>query len=48
MMRMKRKGESGSPCLRPLEGRKISEGEPLTNIEKLEEVTRAMTHLTQL
>jgi len=47
-MKMKRKGESGSPCLRPLEGIKVSEGEPSTKIEKLEEVTRAMTHLTQL
>jgi len=47
-MRIKRKGESGSPCLRPLEGVKVLEGEPLTRIEKLEEATRAMTHLTQL
>jgi len=45
-MRMKRKGESGSPRLRPLEGIKVSDGKPLTKIEKLEEVTRAMTHLT--
>jgi len=47
-MRMKRKGESGSPYLRPLEGRRISEGDPLTKIEDLEEVTRATTHLIQL
>jgi len=47
-MRMKRKAESGSPYLRPLEGIKVLEREPLTNIEKLEEVTKAMTHLTQL
>jgi len=47
-MRMKRKGESGSPFVRPLEGIKVFEGEPLTRIEKMEEVTRAMTHLTQL
>ena len=46
IMRIKRKGESGSPCLRPLKGVKVLEGEPLTRIEKLEEVTRAMTHLT--
>jgi len=45
---MKRKGESRSPCLRPLEGLKISKGEPLTKIEKLEEVTSAMTYLTKL
>jgi len=45
-MRMKRKGESGSPCLRPLEGRKFLDGETLNRIEKLEEVTRAKTHLT--
>jgi len=47
-MMIKRKGERGSPYLRPLEGVKISEGEPFTKIEKLEEVTRAITHLTQL
>jgi len=46
-MRMKRKGERGSPCVRPLEGRKVSNGETLTRTEKLEEVTRAKTHLTQ-
>jgi len=45
---MKRKGESGPPCLRPLEGRNVSEGEPLTKIEKLEEVTRAKIHLPPL
>jgi len=45
---MKRKGESGSPYRRPLEGIKGSEGEPLTRIEKLVEVTRAITHLIQL
>jgi len=44
---MKIKGESGSPCLRPLEGVKISEGEPFTRIEKLGEVTKATTHLIQ-
>jgi len=44
-MRIKRKGESGSPCLRPMEGVKISEGEPFTRIEKLGEVTKAITHL---
>jgi len=43
---MKRKGESRSPCLSPLEGIKVLKGEPFTKIEKLEEVTRAMTHLT--
>jgi len=48
IMRMKRKGERGSPCLWPLEGINISEGDPLTRIEKLTEVTRAITHLTQL
>jgi len=47
-MRMKRRGESGSPYLRPLEGIKVSEREPLTKIEKLEEVTTTITHLTQL
>jgi len=43
---IKRKGESTSPFVRTLEGIKISEGEPFTKIEKLEEVTKAMTHLT--
>jgi len=43
---MKRKGEIGSPYLRPLEGVKVLEGEPLTRIETLEDVTRAITHLT--
>jgi len=45
---MKRNGESGSPSLRPLEGMRILEGDPFTNIQKLEEVTRAIAHLTQL
>jgi len=45
-MRINIKGESGSPCLRPLEGMKISGGESFTKIEKLDKVTRAMTHLT--
>jgi len=48
IMSIKRKGESGSPYLRPLEGVKIFEGEPFNRIEKLEEVTKAITHLTQL
>jgi len=46
-MRIKRKGERGSPCLRPLKGVNISEGEPFTRIEKLGEVTKAITHLIQ-
>jgi len=45
---MKRKGERGSPCLSPLKGRKIFEGEPLSKIENLAEVTRALTHLIEL
>ena len=44
----KRRGERGSPCLRPLDGLKGLDGEPLTKIDKLEEVTKATTHLTQL
>jgi len=48
IMRIKIKGDSGSPYLRSLEGVKVLEGEPLTNIEKLEEVTSDITHLTQL
>jgi len=46
-MSIKRKGESGSPCLRPLEGVKISEGKPFTRIEKLVEVTKAIIHPIQ-
>jgi len=34
-MRIKRKGERGSPYLRPLEGLKVLDGEPFTRIEKL-------------
>jgi hypothetical protein len=30
----KRKGESGSPCLMPLEGEKVLEGVPLMRMEK--------------
>ena len=46
MMRIKRKGERGSPCLRPLVRFKDLDGEPFTGIEKLEVVTRVITHLT--
>jgi len=45
-MRIKTKGDSGSPCLRPLVGVNVLDGEPLTRIQKLDEVTRAITHLT--
>jgi len=48
IMRIKRKGERGSPCLRPLEGMKISEGDPFTRIKTMEDVTKAITYLTQL
>lgn len=44
IMRMKRNGEKGSPCLRPREGLKVLEGEPLRRIELLVVVTSAMTH----
>jgi len=47
-MRIKRKGERGSPYLRPLVGLKGLDGEPFNRIEKIEVVTRAITHLTQL
>jgi len=43
----KRKGERGSPCLIPLEGRKVGEGIPLINIEKKDEDKKLITHLTQ-
>jgi hypothetical protein len=32
-IKMKRKGESGSPCLIPMEGEKGLEGMPLTRME---------------
>jgi hypothetical protein len=39
-MRMKMKGERGSPCLIPLEGKKGLEGMPLTRIGKSVEEVR--------
>ena len=36
-IRMKRKGESGSPCLMPLEGLNVEVGMPLSKMEKKEE-----------
>lgn len=48
IMRTKRKGESRSPCLRPLEGIKVLVGELLRRMEKLAMDTRDITHLIQL
>lgn len=39
-IKMKRKGERGSPCLIPHEGRKGRDGIPFTSMEKKEEVIR--------
>lgn len=36
-MRMNGKGERGSPCLIPLDGLKVGDGEPFSRIEKKEE-----------
>ncbi len=47
-MRVKKKGESRSLCLSPLEGLKVLDGELFRRIEKLEVVTRAIIHLIQL
>jgi len=46
IIRIKRKGDRGSPCLRPPEGLKVFDGEPFTRIEKLEVVTKSITHVT--
>lgn len=46
IMRLKRKGESGFPCLSPLKGLKVLDGEPFSKIEKLEVVTRTITILS--
>jgi hypothetical protein len=46
-MMTKRKGESGSPCLMPLEGAKVLEGTPFTKMEKKVEEVRFRTQLTQ-
>jgi len=46
-MRIKRNGESGSTYLRHLKGQKDLEGEPLRRMEKLAEVSKAITHIIQ-
>jgi hypothetical protein len=46
-IKMKRKGDRGSPCLMPREGEKVVEGDPLTNIEKKAVEVRVSTHLIQ-
>jgi len=45
---MKRKGESGSPCLMPLEGVKGLEGTPLIRVENSYEEVRLTIHETQV
>jgi hypothetical protein len=47
-MRMKRKGESGSPCRMPLEAEKGREGMPLNKIEKKADEVRFKIQLTQV
>jgi hypothetical protein len=47
-IRMKRKGESGSPCLIPLEGEKVFEGTPLMRMENRAEEVRLMIQETQM
>jgi hypothetical protein len=39
-IRVKRKGERGSPCLIPIEGEKVEEGDPLIKMEKKAEEVR--------
>jgi hypothetical protein len=46
-MRIKRKGERGSPFLMPREGEKGMEGDPLTRMEKKSMERRESTHLIQ-
>ena len=47
-IRMKRKGESGSPCLIPLEGEKGFEGTPLMGMENRAEEVRLTIQETQM
>jgi hypothetical protein len=46
-MSTKRKGDNGSPCLIPLEGKKGREGTPLTRIRKKVEEVRFKIQFTQ-
>jgi hypothetical protein len=45
--RIKRKGESGSPCLMPLEGEKGLDGKPLMRMENNAEEVRLTIQETQ-
>lgn len=47
-IRMKRKGDKGSPFLIPLEGLKVGEGAPLTRIETKDEETNDRIHWVQV
>ena len=47
-MKIKGKGERGSPCLIPLEGVKVDEGEPLTRTEKKGVEIRERIQLVQI
>lgn len=47
IIRIKKKGETGSPCIMMREGLKVSKGDPLTKIEKKAEESRDMTHWVQ-
>jgi hypothetical protein len=44
-MRMKRKGERGSPCMMPQVSEKMAEGDPLMSIEKKDKEVRDNIHL---
>jgi hypothetical protein len=45
--RMKRKGDKGSPCFRPLEGKSLPYGLPFRRIEKEAEEMQILTQLIQ-
>lgn len=47
MTKIKRRGESGQPCLKPLPLRKKEEGSPFTKTEKFAVVTPHMIHLME-
>jgi len=46
-IKIKRKGESGSPCLIPLEGENGLEGTPLNRMEKMADEVRLKIQETQ-
>jgi hypothetical protein len=46
-IRIKRRGNNGHPCLRPREGGKKDEAEPLINRDKEKEEEKPSTQLTK-